>query len=78
MHAVEQHGFAIVSSVIDKGDVRRLRSAIDPLLSDHPLAGIRGLANKVSAISALSSSPQVSGLVDPILGPEVDRVFFIR
>ena len=74
MHTVQRHGFAIVSSVIGKGDVHRLRDAIDPLLSEHPVAGIRGLANKLSVIRALSYSPQIRRLVDPILNPEARLV----
>ncbi len=66
---LEQHGFAIVPDVLSASQVAELSAALAALLEAVPSAGIRGLTKKAPCVVALARSPEVRGLVEPILGP---------
>ena len=71
---VEQQGFAIIPGVMEASQVRRLAAQVQPLLSDCPAAGIRGLAQRLPPIRELASSGEVMNLVRPLLGTDARLV----
>ena len=75
--SVEESGFAIVTNVLAAGEVGCLLDAIDRMTRESTApnrGGIRSLLERVPELRALSESPPIRGLVEPILGKDAFAV----
>jgi ectoine hydroxylase-related dioxygenase (phytanoyl-CoA dioxygenase family) len=66
---LEQNGFAIVPDVIEPGARAALLREIEAQVQTVPAAGVRGLAQKISAVRLLANSGKVQDIVSAHLGP---------
>lgn len=71
---LERNGFTIVRGVLDREAVGELIALLEPIITASPSAGVRGLAQKVPRIRALSESPAIKRLVEPVLGPQAKMI----
>lgn len=71
---LERDGFSIVRGVLDRETIGGLIVLLEPIITASPSAGIRGLAQKVPHIRALSESRAVRRLVEPVLGPQAKMI----
>lgn len=71
---LDREGFAILQDVLERSLAEELAREIDAQLADVPAAGIRGLAQLVPSVRALSNSPALRALVESALGASAKLV----